>query len=144
MNDKFSTHAFVIVIIIAASTTYITMFNINSIVGAVSRIYEIKKRNIVKAMKSDRDEIWRQRGQRFEIFRPKHENPRPSEWYITFYAILNPWGSTGFRRRKEIQEQEIGDIKKALQPPRYLWLSNLFPRRPKPKDSERDDNGWVL
>ena len=120
------------------------MFNINSLVGAVTRVYEIKKRNIVKAMKSDRDEIWKQRGHQFEVFRPKHENPQPSEWYVTFYALLNPWVSTGFRRRKETQEQEVVKNQRALQPPRYLWLSNLFPRRIKPKESERGDEGWVL
>lgn len=120
------------------------MFNINSLVGAASRIYEIKKRNIVKAMKSDRDETWKQRGQRFEVFRPKHENPQPSEWYVTFYALLNPWVSIGFRRRKEIQDQEVVDIKRALQPPKYLGLSNIFRRRAKPKESERDGEGWVL
>ena len=120
------------------------MFNINSLVGALVRIYEIKKRKIVKAMKSDRNEVWKQRGQKFEIFRPKHENPRPSEWYITFYALLNPWASIGFHRRKKIQEQEVVDIQNALQPPRYLWLSNLFPRRFKPKEAERDSEGWVL
>lgn len=130
--------------IIVAWATYVTMFNINSLVGAVSHIYEIKKRNVVKAMKSDRNEIWRRQGQRFEIFRPKHDNPRPSEWLVTFYAILHPWVSIGFGRRKEIPERDLADIKRALQPSKSLWLSNLFPRKSRPKESERDSEGWVL
>ena len=120
------------------------MFNINSLSGALGRIYEIKKRKIVKAMKSDRNEIWKQRGQKFEIFRPKHENPRPSEWYITFYALVSPWAFTGFRRGKELQEQEAADIQKSLQPPRYFRFFNLFRRRTKPKEPEREGEGWVL
>lgn len=120
------------------------MFNINSLSGALGCMYEIKKRKIVKAMKSDRNELWKQRGQNFEIFRPKHENPRPSEWFITFYALLNPWASMGFRKKKETQEQEAAGIQKTVRSSRYLWLFNLFPRKTKPKEAERDGEGWVL
>lgn len=41
-------------------------------------------------MKSDSRPTWKNRGERFEVFRPKHENPEPSEWYVALYAVLNP------------------------------------------------------
>lgn len=41
-------------------------------------------------MKSDSREAWKNRGHRFEVFRPKHENPEPSKWYVALYALLNP------------------------------------------------------
>jgi hypothetical protein len=105
------------------------MFNINTLVDAFRRIYGTKKTTIVKAMKSDEDEIWQQRGQRFEVFRPKHENPKPSEWYITLYAFLNPLLLFGFRRGTGRQHEEAAQIKRALQPAKYL-------RKPKPNKSE--------
>ena len=120
------------------------MFNINSLVGAVGRLYDIKKRRIVKVMKSDLDETWKQRGQRFEVFRPKHENPQPSEWYVILYAFLNPLLFLGIRRRKDDQKQHKADLRRALQPPKYLGLSNLFRLRAKEKEPEGNDEGWVL
>lgn len=144
MNDRFSSNALIIAIIVVASTTYFTVLNLNRLVDAIRHIYDTKKSRIVKAMISDRDEAWKQRGQRFETFHPKHENPQPSEWYITLYSFLNPWVFLGFRRRKENQEQEEAEIRRALQPRNYLGLWNLFRRRPKARESERDGEGWVL
>lgn len=124
--------------------TYVAMFNINTLVDTLSRIYDLKKRRIVKAMKTDRDETWKQRGQRFEVFRPKHENPQPSEWYVTLYAFFNPLVFLGLRRGKESHDQDVADIRRALQPTKYLGLSNLFRRRPKPKEPETNDEAWVI
>lgn len=50
-------------------------------------------------MKSDSRQAWNKRGHRFEVFRPKHENPEPSEWYVALYALLNPALVLGVRRR---------------------------------------------
>ena len=144
MNDRFSSTALIIAIIVVASTTYVTVLNINSLVHAISHIYDTRKSRVVKAMKSNRDETWKQRGQRFETFRPKHENPQPSEWYIILYSFLNPWVLLGFRRRKEHQEQEEAKIRRTLQARNYLGLPILFRRRPKARESESDGEGWVL
>jgi hypothetical protein len=70
------------------------MFNINTLVDTLGRIYDLKKGRIVKAMKTDRDETWKQRGQRFEVFRPStktlnppsgtlHSTPFSTLWYFS-------------------------------------------------------------
>lgn len=51
-------------------------------------------------MKSDSREAWKNRGHRFEVFRPKHENPEPSKWYVALYALLNPALVFGLRLRR--------------------------------------------
>lgn len=51
-------------------------------------------------MKSDSRQAWNNRGHRFEVFRPKHENPEPSEWYVALYALLNPALVLGLRQRR--------------------------------------------
>ena len=66
------------------------MFNVNSLVQLCGSLYDAKKKDIVRAMKVDSDERWKQRGRRFEAFRPKHEHPEPSEWYIPLYTLLRP------------------------------------------------------
>lgn len=129
---------------VVASVTYVTMFNINSLVDVVSRIYDIKKRRIVKVMKADPNVIWKQRGQRFEVFRPKHENPQPSEWYVTRYALFNPLVLLGIRRRTEKHDQDTKDFRKASQAPKYPRFLNFFGRRAKAREPKGNDEGWVL
>lgn len=76
------------------------MFNLNSLVYNLGLMYEKKKKTVVKAMRTDTKEIWKQRGTKFETFYPKRENPVPSEWYISFYALLNPLVVLGIRRNQ--------------------------------------------
>ena len=71
--------ALIYVIIIVALVTYFIMFNINSLSDGFGRAYEVKKKHVVRAMKHDLNGAWQRRGQQFEVFRPKHENPEPSE-----------------------------------------------------------------
>ena len=92
------------------------MFNVNSIVHLCGSIYDAKKKGVVNAMKADTNEKWNQRGRRFEVFRPKHDHPEPSEWYITFYSLLRPATLLGINRR----------------------------RRPEPEEPEVLEEGWVL
>ncbi|KAL9130564.1 MAG: hypothetical protein Q9217_001277 [Psora testacea] len=87
INDKFSSKALIYVILIVALTTYFFIFNINSLVHGFGRLYDNKKKHIVRAMKKDGKELWKLRGQRFEVFRPKHENPEPSEWCIPLEEV---------------------------------------------------------
>lgn len=65
--------ALIYVVIIVALVTYFIMFNINSLAQGFGQVYNNKKKYVVRAMKRDRNEAWKQRGQRFEVFRPKHE-----------------------------------------------------------------------
>ena len=99
-------------------------------------------------MKSDRHEQWRTRGQRFEVFRPKYENPQPSEWYVPLYALLRPWVLLGFgdgkasgttKKEKEIIATRSGGS---------FWTKRLFFWRRRAEKvqepSGRQDEGWVL
>lgn len=122
-----------------------TMFNINRLVNTFGRIYDHKKRKVVQAMKSDRDNTWKQRGLRFDVFLPKHENPAPSEWYITLYAMLNPAAMLGFRHVKENGDRDRDKATKISKFQRVFTLANLFGRKAKPTEAEvENDEPWVM
>lgn len=140
----FSSTALVAVIIVVALATYITMFNVNSLVYNFGRLYDIKKRRVVRAMKSDDNETWKQKGQRFEVFRPKHENPEPSEWYITLYALLNPAVLLGINRIKTGKLPNTDGPKHPRQFFKDLWFLSLFRRKKKTEDSAINDESWVI
>ncbi len=120
------------------------MFNINSIAQGFGDLYGIKKKRLVRAMKADPSTKWKQRGQRFEVFRPKHERPQPSEWYVPMYAILHPAAIFGFGReiRGDTRAESCGERSEG---PR-TGISSLFRRRRLPaiKEEGRTDEGWVL
>ena len=121
------------------------MFNINSLAHGFGRVYDNKKKHIVRAMKRDHNEAWKQRGQRFEVFRPKHESPEPSEWYIPFYALLHPAvvigvGSKGGSSDSHptIQSENRFRLSKNS-------LARLLRRRKSPtKAEEVNDEPWVI
>lgn len=120
------------------------MFNINSIAQGFGELYGIKKKRIVHAMKADPSTKWKQRGQRFEVFRPKHESPQPSEWYVPLYAALHPAALFGFGR--SIHDDTRGEsCGERSQGPR-TGISRVFARRRSPaiKVEGRTDEGWVL
>ena len=144
INDKFSSTALIAVILVVAVVTYMTMFNINRLVDTVSRVYNYKKRKVVQAMKLDRGNKWKQRGLRFDVFRPKHENPAPSEWYITLYAILNPAAMLGLRRveGKGDQHSDKGEVNGFK---RFFTFTNQFGRKVKQTGGEvENDQPWVI
>lgn len=121
------------------------MFNINRLVDTVGHIYDHKKRKVVQAMKSDRDDAWKQRGLRFDIFRPKHENPMPSEWYITLYAVFNPAAMLGLRRENGREDLDTDKIEKVNGFRRFLTLVNVFGRKATPIEVEiENDQPWVI
>lgn len=107
------------------------MFNINSLAQGFGRVYDMKKKQLIRAMKSDRSETWKTRGQRFEVFRPKYENPEPSEWYIPLYAALHPAVALGLSNRRTTSQVES---------------NGGFFRRRKSKTTqvELPDEAWVL
>ncbi|KAL8777624.1 MAG: hypothetical protein Q9203_002471 [Teloschistes exilis] len=144
INSMFSSNSLIAVIIVVALLTYTTVLNINSIVHSVSILYDTKKRRVINAMKRDERESWRYCGQRFESFRPKHENPKPSEWYVTLYALLNPAAVLGLPRRSKYSGPN--DAPDAKPPARFFGIPNGIWRRRKAqvKDSELPDEPWVL
>ncbi|KAL8727709.1 MAG: hypothetical protein Q9166_005882 [cf. Caloplaca sp. 2 TL-2023] len=144
VNDMFSTKSLIAVIIVVALLTYTTVLNINSIVTSVGLLYDVKKRHVVNAMKRDDRNPWRTCGQRFESFRPKHENPKPSEWYITLYALLNPMTVLGFPRR--VKQDGQADRTDGEPPARFFGIPNRIwrRRRDQPEETEQPDEAWVF
>ncbi|KAL8951750.1 MAG: hypothetical protein Q9222_002300 [Ikaeria aurantiellina] len=158
VNDMFSTSSLIAVIIIVALLTYTTVLNINSIVQSVGLLYDIKKRRVVNAMKNDNREAWQRCGHRFESFRPKHENPKPSEWYITLYALLNPGavlglssgargGNGGAASASAAAAAAVKEEKGDEPPARFFGVPNRFWRRKKGQGREAvgpPDEAWVF
>ena len=125
------------------------MFNVNSLVHFCGSLYDSKKKDIVRAMKVDGNEKWKQRGKKFEVFRPKHEHPEPSEWYISLYSFLRPtailgigFGSINDSLATRNDDPNNSDRQSSFGLAR---ISELFRRpRTKPEEPARPDEGWVL
>ena len=119
------------------------MFNVNNFVQFCGSIYDAKKKGVVRAMKADTNERWKQRGRRFEVFRPKHDHPEPSEWYITFYSLLRPAALLGISRTDgQALYTGTGSRQSSFG---LTGISNLlWRRRHKPEEPEVPDEGWVL
>ncbi|MCJ1390302.1 hypothetical protein MMC18_003160 [Xylographa bjoerkii] len=124
--------------------TYIVVLNINTIVHSSHALYNSQKRHLIRAMKADDAAPWRERGKRFEIFKPKHESVRPSEWYLPLYALLRigsmtrVWRSTRGRRPPSRAAARVHT--KTAKEERTWWAF----RRQKPKQTSREDEGWVI
>ena len=121
------------------------MFNINSLVQGFGRVYDNKKKHIVRAMKCDHNEAWKQRGQRFEVFRPRHDRPEPSEWYIPFYALLHPAVAIGLARREGSSDSRPTTKSENASKMSKGGLARLFRRRKRPtKEVVVNDQPWVI
>ena len=144
VNDQFSMTALIYVVILVALGTYLIMFNINGLAQGFGRIYDKKKKHIVRAMKSDRHEAWKQRGQRFEVFRPKHESPEPSEWYIPFYALLHPAVALGFGGRAGSSDSRPTTKSEGVSQPSMGGLARLFRKRKRRTQEEVNEQPWVI
>ena len=138
--------ALIYVVIIVALLTYFVMFNINSLAQGFGQVYDIKKKHVVRAMKRDRNEEWKQRGQRFEVFRPKHENPEPSEWYIPLYTLTHPASILGLAvSEKAVDQSQSIKEERVHRPTDSRGLASLFRRRRmKTKEAELSDEPWVI
>ena len=137
--------ALIYVVIIVALVTYFIMFNINSLAQGFSRVYDNKKRYIVRAMKRDRNEAWKQRGQKFEVFRPKHDSPEPSEWYIPFYALLHPAVALGWSSREGLSDSRATSKTENLSEPSKGGIARLLRRRKRrTTEEEVNDQPWVI
>lgn len=137
--------ALIYVVIIVALVTYFIMFNINSLAQGFGRVYDNKKKCVVRAMKRDRNDAWKRRGQRFEVFRPKHESPEPSEWYIPFYALLHPAVALGLGRREGLSASRPTNKTEKVSSPSNGGLARLFRRRKRRTvEEEVNDQPWVI
>ena len=145
VNEKFSTTVLIYVIIIVALSTYFVMFNINSLARGFDGVYGFRKRSIVRAMKKDRSEKWKVRGKRFEVFRPKAENPEPSEWYIPLYALMHPVILLGLVSRPWRNKQEPAGQSESSTGRLLPRFSDMFRRRKaRTKAKELSDEAWVM
>ena len=132
--------ALIYVVVIVAISTYFIMFNINSLAEGLGRLYDIKKKRVVRAMKNDQSESWKVRGQRFEVFRPKHETPEPSEWYVPLYALTHPLNILGFRLKDTPASTKVASQStRAEKTTAWFWR-----RRQKVRESEEADQPWVI
>ena len=114
------------------------MFNINSLAQGFSDLYGLKKKRLVRAMKVDKSDAWRTRGRRFEVFRPKHENPEPSEWFIPLYALMHPGAVLGIGGGNHARAEASTTNQRTR-------IARLLRRqRPPAKEIGRTDEGWVL
>lgn len=98
-------------------------------------------------MKSDRDPAWQQRAHRFEVFRPKLENPEPSQWYVSLYALRNPAALLGLRRGDAGRDGDKPESESRIGVWRYLGLAGWGKAKAKAKAKEQaveDDQPWVL
>ena len=91
-------------------------------------------------MKADKSEVWRQRGKRFEIFKPKRESVRPSEWLVPLYAVSR------FVRLAWITRSEKGteSASKAQTNRRTRKAGWWFGKSLSTQELEREEEGWVL
>ncbi len=137
--------ALIYVVIIVALVTYFIMFNINSLAHGFGQVYDNKKKHVVRAMKRDHNEAWKQRGQRFEVFRPKHESPEPSEWYIPFYALLHPAVVVGLGRRNGSPDSRPTIESEDISEPSKGSLARIFRKQKRrSKEDEMNDQPWVI
>ena len=86
------------VCIIVGLVTYVIVFNLHLIVRTFSRSYSTYKAYLVRKMRQEQEEIWRQRGRCYDVFRPVHEQEKPTEWLILWYILWRAcsgfWTST--------------------------------------------------
>ena len=134
------------VIIIVALLIYFVMFNINSISQGFGRVYEIRKKHVVRAMTNDRNDAWKGRGQRFEVFRPKHENPQPSEWYIPLYAFMHPIAVLGLNHTSAVHKRSTGaNNGRTPNLSKFAHLASLFGRpNDRVEEREKNEEPWVI
>ena len=137
--------ALIYVVIIVALVTYFIMFNINSLAQGFGHVYDNKKRYIVRAMKRDRNEAWKQRGQRFEVFRPKHDSPEPSEWYIPLYVLRHPVVAIGLGSREGRSDSRPTSKTENVSEPSKSGIARLLRRRKRrTTEEEVNDQPWVI
>ena len=138
--------ALIYIIIIVALCTYFAMFNINSLAQGFGQIYDIKKKHVVRVMKCDRLDSWKLLGQRFEVFRPKHETPEPSEWYVPLYALTHPAAVLGLARKSTAAAGKVNaGEEKACHSARSGSIVGLFrKRKTRPKQPDEPDQPWVM
>ncbi len=82
--------------------TYAIVFNLNLIVRTCAQSYGKYKAYLVGKMRQDHKEVWRRRGECFDVFRPTHESEKPTELFVLLYVLRQ----TSVDLRKSSREDE--------------------------------------
>jgi hypothetical protein len=79
--------------ILVALTTYILLFNLRSMVETIQNRYLRWKAKLVSEMKTDKNERWQARGQRFERFQSRvPKDTKPTDWSIIAFYLRKVLG----------------------------------------------------
>jgi hypothetical protein len=130
-NTIFSLKALVIVAILVGLSTYILVFNLNNVVEFCGQVYSKRKLKIIEQMNKDLDSRWKEQGQRFTIFQPKHERHKPSEWMLGLFLLHRIFGGFHLTRpfsRNEEQKTVQSDKKGSIP----YWPNLPFPGQAAP------------
>jgi hypothetical protein len=79
--------------IVVGISTYIVIFHLNSLVYQASSVYAPMRNKIIFQMKYHGEGHWASKGRQFTTFQPKHDRPRPSEWWILLFWVGNLFSS---------------------------------------------------
>lgn len=105
-TDLLSITTLAYVIVIIAFSTYLVVFNLNSLVRLSRVAYTAQRSRLLSQMRNDESEAWKQRGKRFDAFgfKPKSEVTKPSEWLLSVYALrmIPAWVKGVWPKRKKV------------------------------------------
>jgi hypothetical protein len=102
-NALFSLTSLIIVSCSVALSTYLTVFNLDTLVHFYQDTYRQIVERTISSMKSDRNETWRARAKAFEKFStPRRVENKPSDWRLVQYALKKVfWPARLFERSFE-------------------------------------------
>ena len=111
INDMFSLNSLAIVTPLVGLSTYIIVFNIDSIVFAFHYCRRALSANAIAAMELDSSEAWRKRGTAFAKCQTRSRTgEKPSDWRLVQYALVRPWHLRG--KREGMESGNIQDVEK--------------------------------
>jgi hypothetical protein len=75
-------------------TTYLIVFNINWLLDASQSVVDVPKNFLLRKMAAEGEKDgsksrkgWPSRAKSFEVFPHQAKNPKPSNWWLLFYAF---------------------------------------------------------
>lgn len=111
INDMFSMSSLAIVTPLVGLSTYIIVFNINSLVYAFHFCHRVLSANTIAAMELDSSETWRKRATAFAKFKTRSRpREKPSDWRLLQYVVTRPWRLLS--RRKAVESGNMQDVEK--------------------------------
>lgn len=151
MNDMWSSRILSYTIVLVGLGTYFVVFNLNNIVTHGSRAYQPIRRRIVDDMKEPKPKdagskqkdsspgFWSEHGEKLDLFTPKHEKIRPSEWWVFIFLFTSIW-----HRLKIFGKKKKGEVwKRGSSTSKARPLSDTFPEDLETDDSGEDDSSTI-